>query len=300
MKLEFNSAGDARDWADQWVRAHIPAAVQEELATFEAEHLQRFLTDYGRGHDQFYVQYDALVRLVDEVNFIDKTDWPGHRVPQYVLLAKNLKALHSAMDRLSKGFYQDAVTLLRGSYDAFLRAVHISCYPADPYAVLVDKPPAGTTRFNATNLVESQLRLNWRFLYQLMSVFAHANTFEALKSLREMQDGYSERFGLTFEDDKALRELAFPFLQLVLLAFLRFVLEVIIGAGAMSIDEPGLISTSQESVQLLTYGFDHHEKERWPQLSADLDYVFEIISVADAGGDWTVLRDKRPPVMPSG
>lgn len=294
VELNFAGVEDARDWADKWVTAHAPTQVATEIADFERQHLDLFTEDYGRGLAQFYVQYDNLVALIDQVNFIDKTSWPSHRPIQFILLAKNLKAFHSAMDRLSKGFYQDAVTLTRGLYDAFLRALHVSCYADNPGGALVDKPPKGVARFVATDIVQTQLRLDWLMKYALMSVYAHANTLEVLVALRHNEDqaGDPERFGLVFEDDVKLVEMAFPFLQFVLLAYLRFVIERMIGSAAPR--DQAQFSVAQEAAALLTYGFVSSEKSYWRETVADLDYVFELLEVADAGGDWKAMRDLRP------
>ncbi len=96
---------EALAWADEWVQRNQPS-VLTDLKLYEDQHLNEFERSYGHGLSQFYVEYGALLDLVDEVNFHERSTWPAHRSIQFVLLAKNLKALHSAMDRLSKGFMQ--------------------------------------------------------------------------------------------------------------------------------------------------------------------------------------------------
>jgi hypothetical protein len=135
--------GAAMSWAEAWVGEHYPPRVETELAAFEQLHHAQFMENYGRAVNQFYVQYDALVAVVDHVNFVAAPSWPAHRTIQFVLLAKNLKAFHSAMDRLSKGFYQDAMGLTRSLYDTFLRVVHVSCFSDAPEGALVDRPLPG-------------------------------------------------------------------------------------------------------------------------------------------------------------
>lgn len=298
MELNFADPGEVNKWVNGWVATNTPTSIEMKIAEFESTHLDHFMKHYGRGVVQFYVEYDALVSLIDQVNFIDKGSWPPHRVTQFVLLSKNLKAFHSAMDRLSKGFCQDAVTLIRGLYDAFLRVLHISCYSNKPEGALLERPAEGTTRFNATDIVQVQLRLDWTLKYRLMSVYAHANTFEAITSLQRIQDndGNPERYGLVFEKNVRLLEMAFPFLQFLMLVNLRFVIERLIGPTVTP--DPAQFSTAKEAVAFLTHCLVTHPKPYWHETVVDLDYVFNLLDVADSGGDWRKMRDRRPTVTP--
>ena len=285
-------------WADEWVTTNHPS-VLHDLAQVEQDHLLRFEEGYGRGLHQFYVEYGALVDAVNDVNFIDRSQWPPFRSVQYVLMAKNLSALHSAMDRLSKGFYQDALTLLRSSYDAWLRLVFISCYPDEPYSALVPRPPKGTVSFNATDLVRTQLRLDWLSKYRIMSAFAHGNAVDALDSLKAAVDrsGDPERFGLVVSYDERRIELAYPFLEFLVLAYLRFVLERLLPPHHAP--TPGVQRRALEATAFLQHKFRDHPKPYWHTTMTDLDYVFDLLAAADDGEDWRLLRDQRPVVADS-
>lgn len=298
MELNFTNAEEVKDRADTWIAAHTPTSVVLNIDRFERVQLGYFQKNYGRGVVQFYVAYDALVSLIDQVNFIDKGTWPLHRVTQFVLLSKNFKAFHSAMDRLSKGFHQEAITLIRGPYDAFLRILHISCYSDKPEGALIGNPTEGTTRFNATDTVQVQLRLDWSLKYRLMSVYAHANTFEVITSLLRIQDngGIPERFGLVVEEDSILSEAAFSFLSFLMLVYLRFVIERLIGLTAPR--DPAQFATAKEAAEFLTHCLATHPKTYWRETMVDLDYVFNLLDVADSGGDWRKMRDQRPRVAP--
>ena len=223
------------EWADSWVANNQPS-ILHELENAELAHRLRFENDYGRGIQQFYVEFGALVDAVDDVNFAERDHWPPFRYVQFVLLAKNLGSLHSAMDRLSRGFYQDALSLTRSSYDAWLRLVFISCYPDDPYAALMHRTPKGTPSFNATDLVRVQLRLDWLSKYRIMSAFAHGNSVDALQSLQAAieRSGDPERFGLQQSYDVSRIELVYPFLEFLVLAYLRFVVERLLAPGSVA------------------------------------------------------------------
>lgn len=114
-------------------RADSPAASSLDLQAAEQAHIETFMLEYGRLRAQFDVEYEALVGPVDQVNFVDRSTWPPARSIQYVLLAYNLKPFASAMDRLARGYYEDAITLTRVLYER-------RRYPASP-ACSVSSPP---------------------------------------------------------------------------------------------------------------------------------------------------------------
>lgn len=294
--MDFEDLSSARDWADSWVAAHTPNLIRDEIAAFEADHRERFLQSYGRAVDQFYVQYGALAQAVDALNFVDRTHWPSHRPIQYVIVAKNLNGFHSTMDRLSKGFVVDSMSIVRGLYDAFLGIIHVSLNSTDPLGAIMARPPSPTPRFNATGIVKGQLRLDWMSNYAIMSVFAHGNLMEVAQSINRMHDRSlpRERLGLTFEPDVLVVETVLPFLSLVTLLYLRFVPESL---GATSdVEDAPLIATCRDAVALLTFAMRDNSKPRWRKIADDIDYLFNVFSAADAGGDWKSLRDARPPV----
>lgn len=294
--MNFDDPEAARDWADAWVVAHRPNLVVAGIDEFERGHRDWFLTEYGRGVEQFYVEFDALARAVDALNFVDRSDWPPNRSIQYVIAAKNLKAFHSAMKLLTAGFYVDAMSLVRGIYDAFLRIVHVALYPADPWGAVADKPPSPTPHFNATGIVRDQLRLDWLSNYSIMSVFAHANTFEVMTAMTRMADRVepAERFGLVFERDDRLVETVLPLLSMLMLLYLRLVIETM-GGGA-KIRDSELVTTCEDAIGLLTFVMRTNDKPKWHSMADDVDYIFEVLRVADTNGNWTGIRDLRPTV----
>ena len=147
MPLAFDSPDAAQEAVDDWVRRNSPSSTARDLVQFEREHLELFGERYGRLHVQFDVAFDQLVAVVEQVNFVEKSSWPQHRALQYILLSHNLKAFISAMDRLSKGYYEDSAVLSRTLYETFLRAIFISCHSANPWGAFPVPPPKGVPKF---------------------------------------------------------------------------------------------------------------------------------------------------------
>lgn len=293
--MTFGSDDDAQQAFDNWLIRHKPPKVQADLEVFEVEHLDNFMGDYGRAVDQLYITFDQLVALVDQVNFIDKPSWPEHRAIQFVLIAKNLKSFHSAIDRLAKGSYQDAMTLTRTTYETFLRVVHISLYSDRPWGAVSNDAPKGEPGFNASGLVAETLRIDWSF-YSIMSTYAHANRLEVARALHQNQTriGEPDRFGLVYEDDATLVETVLPILLFVTYLSLRFVREVLIGsARVVDADQLGAADEALKWARFVIAGLP---KDRWRQVVDDTDYMFQVLDTADSGGDWKALRRLRPTV----
>jgi len=288
VETRFNSSEEAQQAFDDWLLRHLPSKVQVELDAFEAQHLDGFMDEYGRAVDQLHVPFDELVALVDQVNFVDKSAWPQHRAVQFILLAENLKTFHSAIDRLTKGSYQDAMTLTRTIYEAFLRIVHVSVYRDHPWGAVSNRSLVGEPKFNATGLVADVLRLDWR-KYGLLSPFTHSNTFEVQLALRkiETREGEPERFGLAYEDNVALVEVVLPILQFLTYVYLRFVREVLIGSAQVR-DTAQLVQV-EEALGWARFVIAGLPKDYWRQVLDDTNYLFNVLETADAGGD-----GKRP------
>ena len=218
---------------DAWVARNLPSQTMIELAEFERDHLERFRQNYGRLHEQFAVAFDHLVAATERINYLDKSKWPSHRSLQFILLSHNLKSFPSAMDRLSKGYYEDSITLSHTLYETFVRMIFVSCYANDPFGA-VTTVPKGHPQFNLTNLVRDELRLDWRLLYENMSRFAHSNVPATMASLARLVErvGEPEWLGFQFDEDTAILEVTGTFLTFLLLTHTRFVIDVLIGSEA--------------------------------------------------------------------
>lgn len=292
--MRFGSDEEARLWADGWTSTHLPASLVVESIEAERSHFERFNTHYGRLVGQFEVEYQALAMLIDHLNFQDRSAWPEHRFVQFVLVGHGVRSFYSAFDRLVRGYYEDCITLTRSLYETFARLLFISCYSATPYNALMPRLPKGERRFNLTNFLDHDLGLEWATKYEIMSAFAHSNSLRALQSLQRSVDreGEPERFGVNYDFEPELIEAAAPFLQFVLLAHTRFAVDLF--GSTSPPPDADLIEQAQRSVVLLGYGLQTHPKPYWRGVADDLDLLFEMLPLADGGGDWKeFLNDRR-------
>ena len=217
---------DFRAWADAWVARQDPDRIRR-LIFEEADHVAAFNQDLGRFTVQFEAVNSAYLWLLDDLNFVPKNHWPAHRNVQYVLLAYNATSFHSAFDRLLRGHYEDSITLTRGLYETFVRAMWISTHSEHPYNALIRDVPAGQPRFNLTNFLRDHLHLDWSSSYSTLSAFAHSNGYLALDALTRaaQQGGEPERFEarITYKPDLAVTATAL--LSFAVTTHLRFAVE---------------------------------------------------------------------------
>ncbi len=286
MPVHFGNAEEAKVWVDNWVERTQSISVFPGIADYEDRHQEKFGRDFGQLGSQFEIQYSSLVGLLDQINGLDKTTWPLHRPVQFILISYNLKPLISAMDRLSKGFYEDAVTLIRSAYETFLRTLFISCHKDHPYSCLVNRPPAGEPVFNVTNFVRDELRVDWLTNYSIMSVFAHSNVHQTTEAVIRAAQRVDEPEvqGLQFEYREDLAALAGVFLQFLVFAYLRVAIERLV--GPLTPPDVRQFDTAVEAKDFLAYIFHNHPKEYWRSLADDLDFIFDLLEVADRGDDW--------------
>lgn len=294
--MDFKDVSSARDWADSWVAAHTPNLIRDEIAAFEAEHRERFLQAYGRAIDQFYVQYGALVQA-----------WTLSTSSTVHTLA--IASTHPIRDRREESErvpLDDGpiVERLRRRLDEHgaraLRRVppHHSRQREFGRSFRRDHGEAAVTdpEIQRHRNRQEQLRLDWMSNYAIMSVFAHGNVMEVTQSINRMHDRSlpPERLGLMFEPDVLVVETVLPFLSLVTLLYLRFVLEAL--DATSDVEDAPLIATCRDGVALLTFAMRDNSKPKWRMIADDIDYLFSVFAAPDAGGDWKSLRDARPPV----
>ena len=113
--------------------------------------------------------------------------------------------LFSGFERSVSGFYDEGLILFRACYEAIIKVYFISFYPSDYEAVLVRKLPKGKRQFNLSNFVDTDLKVDWDFIYRLLSRYTHGNTAKTLLELLDLsRNGQTEpiSFELMYNEDR--------------------------------------------------------------------------------------------------
>lgn len=165
---------------DMYECRDIPSQVVLDIKNFENFHEALILKKFTKYILNFEHGFDLLVKMVFLINYLEKKSWPKHRPLQFLIFKNNLNPLYSAFDRLVKGFYPDAIILLRTTYEAFIKILFISYFPNDPYITLISKPQKGQIQFNLTNFLKDHLKVDWDFIYAISSSFSHSYNYKVL------------------------------------------------------------------------------------------------------------------------
>ena len=267
---------------------HNPGAPLQEIRVFEQNHAVSFQQDkYYPYTQQFDLYLSTLIEQLYAINFLAKPDWPDHRIVQFTLLVENLRTFSSAYDCLSKGAYEDALILMRPIYETIIRVVWMSCYPDDPYACIARNPDG--RKFNLTNFIIAELKLDWWHEYKLLSAFSHSNSWTALESLikHSQQESAPRIISMTLQVNDNLCSLNMNMLFYLFYCYFR-VTRIVLTVEPKDKKEVDLWALANELEKLIAKIMKDHPNlsGRWALLLNDCDQLVELMRRADGGEDW--------------
>jgi len=276
---------------DAFCADNLPSDVLRQIHEMEQGHLAQLSHTHGRFISQFEASYDILVRILAHVNYgADRAKWPGHRIVQFIIANENLKPIYSAFDKLVRGYPEDSFTLARVAYEAFLRIVFISLYPQVPGYSFGDQK--GVRKFNATNLVEQDLRLDRWNHYSILSAMVHSYKFPVLKKLVDIgKHGQREPLVMSFDYDETLLEVGINILKFLVFIYLRLASEILLQPRKPNAVDAELLNKVSLYIDLESRCFMSHPKKDWQTVVGDLDYVFDMVRAVDNDEDWKNIRE---------
>jgi len=267
-----------RDRLDELCRNSNTNAV-DNILDFQKGHYDKFSKEYGRFIDQYKMFYSALVDLTYSINYLDKSKWPSHRALQFTLAAHNQKQLYTAFFLLHQGFYEDSITLIRSSYETFLRILFISCNQEHQWNVFGNKE--GGPKFNALGLVKDELKLDWP-TYRLMSSFAHSNKVDVLEDVVQIsREAQKEPIALRLKYDEEKMGVAINYLQFLILVFLKLLNEVFV-VDYSTHEQREQIRTEFDKAKeytdiLMTIMETHTNNKTFRRMAQDVKDIFQLI-----------------------
>lgn len=273
-----------------------PSQVILDISRYEQGHLRKVSKEYGRFVAQFKLFYDLVVEITRRVNYIEKSNWPKHRSVQFMLIVHNLKNIYSSFDRLVKGFYEDSIVLDRPAYEAFIKVIYITCYPDDPLSVVSGRKSSSGRRFNLTNFVKDELKLDWRD-YRLFSIISHAKAYSVLtEAVRISREGQKEPITLEFKFDEKLFELGANDIIFLLLVYLKIIV-CLFTTSHNHILKKEMVEKAKELIVLRQKSMSLHPKDYWPHVIKDTEDIFKMIEEVEGGKNWKEswknIRDPR-------
>lgn len=258
--------------------------VVEQIMDYENRHAYLITKKYGRFICQFDVSYSFLVDLNSLINYIDKSKWPKHRSIQWLLLNYNLKPIYSSFSRLIRGFYEDSLISIRPSYEALIKAIWISCYPTTPYSALIDQKD-GSTKFNLTNFVKDQLKLDWSD-YKILCAMAHSHWLSVLNHVKEsLSPDKKQIVNMELKFNKELFTLGINYINFIIYTYLRIYTEIFITSTNKYLTED-TVHKANEFIVLWKESFLSNPKPYWPNVMSDVDKLFFMMKECDSGKNW--------------
>lgn len=262
-----------------------PSQVVLDIKRYEEDHLRNVLKEHGRFVAQFELFYDLIVKITRRVNYIEKSNWPKHRSVQFMLIVHNLKNIYSSFDRLVKGFYEDSIVLDRPEYESFIKVIYITCYPDDPYSVVSGRKSSSGRKFNLTNFVKNELKLDWSD-YRLFSIISHAKGYSVLtEAMKISGEGQKEPITLEFKFDEKLFELGINYVAFLLLVYLKIIV-CLFTTSYNRILKKEMVEKAKELILLREKIMSLHPKDYWPQLMKDIEDIFKMVQEVEGGKNW--------------
>jgi hypothetical protein len=251
----------------------------KEIQRFESRHHVRFGKEYGRFMEQYEMLYSSLVGLTHAINYYDKSSWPKHRALQFTLAAHAQKQLYSSYSLLQQGFYEDSISIIRNAYETFLRILFISCNQEYSWNVFSNKE--GGPKFNATNFVKDELKLDWP-TYNLMSAFAHSNKVDVLEDIIQItKEAQKKPISLTLKYDEERVGVAINYLQFLMLVFLKLLNEVFVADYSNHKEQEAIkaeLDKAKEYADLWMQVMETHTSNpTWRVMAGDVKRIFELV-----------------------
>lgn len=275
------------DKLDDLTRAANTAAVKN-LEEYQANHRAYCGQQYGRFMSQFNMYFSAIADTGNNINYLDKSHWPSHRSLQFIIATHSIKQFYSAHKLLLDGAYEDAITIQRSIYEAFLRILFISMHPSDSfnaYDYRSNSVPQPGVRFNATNIV-NDLGLGWN-TYNIMSVFAHSNMFRVIETAANIaNDGQKDAIAMMYEKDDDMISIVVNFMSFLIAIWLKLFTEVFsvsYPASQVKVKENLDRVNEYKEVAMRTLK-EHSESAYWRQAGIDIDDLFRLIEALDGSG----------------
>lgn len=252
------------------------------IQDYQIKHAAYMQQNYGRYVDQFEMFFSAIADYSYNVNYLDKKAWPKSRGLQFIIATRSLKQLYSAHKLLLDGVYEDAIALLRSSYESFLRVVFISCNP-NHSANAYKYPGQKGVQFIATNFVKDELELDWS-TYEIANIFTHSNMYIVMGDVATIAKGQAEAINLDYKLDKDMIEMVINLIDFLLDIFLSaydqlFTVDI---SKYKSKDEIQVhIDRLHEYASICHELLSGNTNANWRKTAVDIEHIFKLINTMD-------------------
>lgn len=265
------------------------APIIKSFYEFQEKHKAIVLNKYSNPVKYMEDVTDFMIRIIYELNFLDKSQWPHHRTYQYLFFPGALLSLWRSFQTAIEGFYGESVMIIRSVFESYLRMVFISFYPQSWESAVSKIKLKNRPNFSVSNFIEHKLKVDWVWIYEFQSYYSHAKQFEVIKTLKQTISGVLQEpivCRLAF-DEKQFR-MCLNFCCISTYALLTLIREFFPEVH----DHPNLIPRGKQRFQA-TLKFSHliveGIKGELSKAAADIDKISKMVRAAERGEDWESL-----------
>lgn len=266
-----------------------PAKTSSDIYYFIRQHRLLFLNEFGNFIKQFEDFFNDMSEFVTLLNYAPKDEWSDAKKTQYLMFPETMKTLHRAFEDINDGYYDESMMLNRSVYETFLRIVFISCYSINYESVFV-RPKKGCVAFNITNFSKDILKINWDYLYRIMSAIHHSKKHKILKEITSRQNNPKQVVRLVYESD---RKVGMPMCVNITMFNLTCFFHALISLFGKDIDNNE--NTKAKKIRWLSVDkallmiLEANPKPDFASLSRDIKKIGRIIKASGAGENWQKL-----------
>lgn len=177
-----------------------PSRTSLDIHRYIKKHRELFYRSFGNFIKQFEDFFNDMNELITLLNYVPKESWPETKAIQYLMFPETMKTMYRAFEDVNDGYYDESMMLSRSVYETFLRIVFISCFPSDYESVFV-KAKKGRLAFNVTNFQKDILKLDWAYIYGIMSAIHHSKKHRVLADITSRQTNPKQIVRLVYESD---------------------------------------------------------------------------------------------------
>lgn len=263
-----------------------PSKTSLDIYNYIREHRRLFYNEYGNFIKQFEDFFNDMNDLVVLLNYVPKEGWSENKAIQYIIFPETMKTLHRAFEDVIDGYYDESMMLNRCVYETFIRIVFISCHPDEAKAAFV-KPQKGELAFNVSNFPNDTLKLDWRFLYSIMSAIQHSKKHRVLTEITSRQANPNQIVRLLYESD---RKVGMPMCVNIIMFNLACLFHALISIFSNDLD--GSEKTKDKKSRWLDVDkallmiLEANPKPGFASLAVDIKKIGRIIRTANEGKDW--------------
>lgn len=155
-----------------------PSTEISGIYKYQDSHSIWFLNKYAGYVKYFEHAFEFYIEIISSLNYVKKNDWKWSQSLPYIYLGNSTYPMFKAYTLALEGFYEESITLSRVAFELLIKSIFCVCYPDDAFATF-QKPEKIKRTFNLTNFIETDLKVDWKFLYALTSGTTHGKLYFA-------------------------------------------------------------------------------------------------------------------------